>query len=82
MRRKQSITHRNYTLTVKWRPPNFHPIGLLLTAAEYPGLLRAVRRIIKHFVIATLFAVSMLGGGELPILHASEFAGAHPRGAG
>jgi len=48
-----------------------------LTAAEYPGLLRAVRRIIKHFVIATLFAVSMLSGGELPILRASQFADAH-----
>jgi hypothetical protein len=53
------------------------PIGLLLTAAQHQGLLRAVRRIIKHLAIATLFAVSMLGGGELPILHASQFADAH-----
>jgi hypothetical protein len=36
-----------------------------------------VRRIIKHIVIAALFAVAMLGGAERPILHAPQFAKAH-----
>jgi hypothetical protein len=36
-----------------------------------------VRSIVKHIVIATLFAVAMLGGGVVPILHAAQFAHAH-----
>ena len=28
-------------------------------------------------MIASLFAVAMLGGGEVPILHAAQFADAH-----
>ena len=40
-------------------------------------MLRTVHRIVKHIVIASLFAVAMLGGGEVPILHASLFADAH-----
>jgi len=40
-------------------------------------LLRAVQRIVKHIVIAALVAVAMLGGGEVPILHASQFDHAH-----
>ena len=48
-----------------------------LTKQEQPGLLRAVQRIVKHIMIAALFAVAMLGGGEVPILHASQFADAH-----
>jgi hypothetical protein len=30
-------------------------------------------------MIASLFAVAMLGGGEVPILHATQFADAHAR---
>jgi ABC-type Zn2+ transport system substrate-binding protein/surface adhesin len=48
-----------------------------LTKQEPPGLLRAVHRIVKHILIASLFAVAMLGGGEVPILHAPQFADAH-----
>ncbi len=40
-------------------------------------MLRAVQRIVKHIVIAALFAVAMLGGGEVPILHASLITDAH-----
>lgn len=40
-------------------------------------MLSAVRRIVKHILIASLFAVAMLGGGEVPILHAPQFADAH-----
>jgi len=36
-----------------------------------------VTRIVKQIVIAALFAVAMLGGSELPILHAPQFAAAH-----
>jgi hypothetical protein len=36
-----------------------------------------VHRIVKYVVIASLFAVAMLGGGEVPILHAAQFADAH-----
>jgi hypothetical protein len=36
-----------------------------------------VQRIVKHILIAALVAVAMLGGGEVPILHASLFADAH-----
>jgi hypothetical protein len=36
-----------------------------------------VRSIVKHILIAALFAVAMLGGAELPILHAPQFAKAH-----
>lgn len=32
---------------------------------------------VKHILIASLFAVAMLGGGEVPILHAPQFAAAH-----
>ena len=41
------------------------------------GFAEAVHRIVKYVVIASLFAVAMLGGGEVPILHASQFADAH-----
>jgi hypothetical protein len=40
-------------------------------------LLSAVRKIVKQIMIAALFAVAMLGGGEVPILHAPQFADAH-----
>jgi hypothetical protein len=40
-------------------------------------LLRAVKKIVKHIMIAALFAVAMLGGAELPILHAPQFAEPH-----
>jgi hypothetical protein len=40
-------------------------------------LLRTVKKIVKQIMIAALFAVAMLGGGELPILHAPQFAEAH-----
>lgn len=36
-----------------------------------------MRNIVKRILIATLFAVAMLGGGELPILPAPQFAEAH-----
>lgn len=36
-----------------------------------------MRNVIKRILIGTLFAVAMLGGGELPILHAPQFAEAH-----
>jgi hypothetical protein len=36
-----------------------------------------VRNVIKRILIGTMFAVAMLGGGELPILHAPQFAEAH-----
>ncbi len=55
----------------------FTGTAVRLTKQEQPGLLRAVHRIVKHIVIASLFAVAMLGGGEVPILHASQFADAH-----
>jgi hypothetical protein len=48
-----------------------------LTRPSGPALLRAVRKIVKHIMIAALFAVAMLGGAELPILHAPQFAEAH-----
>ena len=34
-------------------------------------------RLIKQIMVAALVAVAMLGGGELPILHAQQFAEAH-----
>jgi hypothetical protein len=40
-------------------------------------LLRPVKKIVKQIMIAALFAVAMLGGAELPILHAPQFAEAH-----
>ncbi len=36
-----------------------------------------MKRLIKQTMIAALVAVAMLGGGELPILHAPQFAEAH-----
>jgi hypothetical protein len=48
-----------------------------LTRPSGPALLRAVKKIVKHIMIAALFAVAMLGGAELPILHAPQFAEAH-----
>jgi hypothetical protein len=36
-----------------------------------------VRRLVQKILVATLFAVAILGGGELPILHAQQFAEAH-----
>jgi hypothetical protein len=36
-----------------------------------------VRKVIKQTLIAVLFAVSMLGGSDMPILHAPAFADAH-----
>ena len=36
-----------------------------------------MKKIVKHIMIAALFAVAMLGGAELPILHAPQFAEAH-----
>jgi hypothetical protein len=58
---------------------NFLPAAASLTRREQTGLLSAVQRIVKHIVIAALFAVAMLGGGEVPILHALQFADAHAR---
>jgi hypothetical protein len=40
-------------------------------------LLDVVKKIVKQMMIAALFAVAMLGGAELPILHAPQFAEAH-----
>ena len=40
-------------------------------------MFRAVQSIVKQIVIAALFAVARLGGGEVPIQHASLFADAH-----
>jgi len=37
----------------------------------------SVNRIVKQLLVVALFAVAMLGGGELPILHAPQFAEAH-----
>jgi hypothetical protein len=48
-----------------------------LTRPRGPALLRTVKKIVKHIMIAALFAVAMLGGAELPILHAPQFAEAH-----
>jgi hypothetical protein len=48
-----------------------------LTRARTPALLCAVKKIVKQIMMATLFAVAMLGGAELPILHAPQFAEAH-----
>ena len=56
---------------------NLLSTAVSLTKREQPGLLRPVHRIVKYVVIASLFAVAMLGGGEVPILHASLFADAH-----
>ena len=36
-----------------------------------------MKKIVKQSVITALFAVAMLGGAELPILHAPQFAEAH-----
>ena len=48
-----------------------------LDESQLPALLHAVKKIVKHIMIAALFAVAMLGGAELPILHAPQFAEAH-----
>jgi hypothetical protein len=48
-----------------------------LTRPSGPALLCAVKKIVKQVMIAALFAVAMLGGAELPILHAPLFAEAH-----
>jgi hypothetical protein len=48
-----------------------------LDAAGPAGFGGRVRNILKHIVIAALFAVAVLGGAELPILHAAQFAEAH-----
>ncbi|MTD92917.1 hypothetical protein GIW81_01055 [Hyphomicrobium sp. xq] len=48
-----------------------------MTRPSCPALLRTVKTIVKHIMIAALFAVAMLGGAELPILHAPQFAEAH-----
>jgi hypothetical protein len=56
---------------------NLLPNRARLDAAGAAGFGDAVRSIVKHIVIASLFAVAMLGGGEVPILHAPEFAHAH-----
>lgn len=37
----------------------------------------AVSTLVKKILIAVLFAVAILGGSELPILHAPQFAEAH-----
>lgn len=39
--------------------------------------LAAVKTLMKKMMVAVLFAVAMLGGIELPILHAPQFAEAH-----
>jgi len=43
--------------------------------AGFGGRVRSI--VIKHIGIAALFGVAMLGGAELPILHAPQFAEAH-----
>jgi hypothetical protein len=48
-----------------------------LDEAGRAGFGGGVSRIIKRTMIAALFAVAMLGGAELPILHAPQFAEAH-----
>lgn len=48
-----------------------------MTNAADTALLGAVKRHIQRILVATLVAVAMLGGGELPILHAPQFAEAH-----
>ena len=56
---------------------NLLPYCRRLDAAGAAGFGEGVRSIVKHIVIAALFAVAMLGGGEVPILHAPQFAHAH-----
>lgn len=51
--------------------------GRGLDEAGVAGFGGRVRSIVKHILIAALFAVAMLGGAELPILHAPQFAKAH-----
>lgn len=66
--------------TLLWRTNDGRPIftdGSALDAVAADGFAGAVRRILKCIVIASLFAVAMLGGGEVPILHAAQFADAH-----
>ncbi|CAN1721229.1 conserved protein of unknown function [Hyphomicrobium sp. 1Nfss2.1] len=41
------------------------------------GSAEHVNRIVRQLLVVVLFAVAMLGGGELPILHAPQFAEAH-----
>jgi hypothetical protein len=48
-----------------------------LDEAAAAGFGVRVRSIVKHIVIAALLAVAMLGGAELPILHAPQFAKSH-----
>ncbi|MDP1908824.1 MAG: hypothetical protein Q8K85_11025 [Hyphomicrobium sp.] len=56
---------------------NLLPSRRGLDAAGVAGFGGRVRSIVKHILIAALFAVAMLGGAELPILHAPQFAKAH-----
>jgi hypothetical protein len=56
---------------------NLLPGSRGLDEAGVAGFGGRVRSIVKHILIAALFAVAMLGGAELPILHAPQFAKAH-----
>ena len=48
-----------------------------MTRPSCPALLHTVKKIVKHIMIAALFAMAILGGAELPILHAPQFVDAH-----
>ncbi|MFA6141611.1 MAG: hypothetical protein WC684_12880 [Hyphomicrobium sp.] len=56
---------------------NLLPSRRGLDEAGVAGFGGRVRSIVKHILIAALFAVAMLGGAEQPILHAPQFAKAH-----
>lgn len=48
-----------------------------LTNGSNGALFGHVKTLAKKIMVAVLFAVAMLGGSELPILHAPQFAEAH-----
>jgi hypothetical protein len=48
-----------------------------LDAAATDGFAEAVSKLVKYSMIAAMFVVALLGGSDLPILHAPQFAEAH-----
>jgi hypothetical protein len=65
---------------ILWHPDDGHEISRRsphLTNAADAGLFAPVKTMVKKLLVVVLFAVAMLGGGELPILHAPQFAEAH-----
>ena len=50
---------------------------LHLTQQPETALLGTVNKLVKHLMMAAMFVVALLGGSDLPILHAPQFAEAH-----